>query len=65
MSRACTQTQSAMISCLRTRVLKQPIIELYFEFGLKFYNIEAYLFPNSVIVMVNTISATQCISMMN
>ena len=32
-----------MISCLRTRVRKQPIIALYFESEtvLKFYNIEA------------------------
>ena len=32
-----------MIGCLRTRVCKQPIIALYFEFEtvLKFYNIEA------------------------
>ena len=33
-----------MIGCLRTRVRKQPIVELYFEFenGLKFYNLEAW-----------------------
>ena len=32
-----------MISCLRTRVRKQPIIALYFESEneLKFYNLEA------------------------
>ena len=30
-----------MIGCLRTRVRKQPIIELYFEFYFKFYNLEA------------------------
>ena len=32
-----------MIGCSRTRVRKQPIIELYFEFEneLKFYNLEA------------------------
>ena len=32
-----------MIGCLRTRVCKQPIIALYFEFEtvLKFYNLEA------------------------
>ena len=32
-----------MIGCLRTRVRKQPIIVLYFEFEneLKFYNLEA------------------------
>ena len=32
-----------MIGCLRTRVRKQPIIELYFEFEneLKFYNLGA------------------------
>ena len=32
-----------MIGCLRTRVRKQPIIALYFEFEneLKFYNLEA------------------------
>ena len=32
-----------MIGCLRTRVRKQPIIELYFESEpvLKFYNLEA------------------------
>ena len=32
-----------MIGCLRTRVHKQPIIALYFEFEtvLKFYNLEA------------------------
>ena len=35
---------SAMIGCLRTRVRKQPIIALYFEFEneLKFYNLEAW-----------------------
>ena len=32
-----------MIGCLRTRVCKQPIIALYFEFEtvLKSYNLEA------------------------
>ena len=32
-----------MIGCLQTRVRKQPIIALYFEFEneLKFYNLEA------------------------
>ena len=32
-----------MIGCLRTRVRKQPIIVLYFEFETvhKFYNLEA------------------------
>ena len=32
-----------MIGCLRTRVHKQPIIELYFESEneLKFYNLDA------------------------
>ena len=32
-----------MIGYLQTRVRKQPIIALYFEFetGLKFYNLEA------------------------
>ena len=32
-----------MIGCLRTRVRKQPIIALYFDFEkeLKFYNLEA------------------------
>ena len=32
-----------MIGCLRTRVSKQPIIVLYFEFEttLKFYNLKA------------------------
>ena len=32
-----------MIGCLRTRVRKQPIIALYFEYEneLKFYNLEA------------------------
>ena len=32
-----------MIGCLRTRVRKQPIIALYFEFEtvLKFYNLKA------------------------
>ena len=36
-----------MIGCLRTRVRKQPIIALYFEFGivLKFYNLEARVNP--------------------
>ena len=35
-----------MIGCLRTRVRKQPIIVLYFEFEtiLKFYNLEARSF---------------------
>ena len=34
-----------MIGCLRTRVRKQPIIALYFEFEneLKFYNLEAWV----------------------
>ena len=34
-----------MIGCLRTPVLKQPIIALYFESEnkLKFYNLEAML----------------------
>ena len=34
---------SATIGCLRTRVRKQPIIELYFESetGLKIYNLDA------------------------
>ena len=34
-----------MIGCLRTRVHKQPIIALYFEFEtvLKFYNLEAWV----------------------
>ena len=33
-----------MIGCLRTRVRKQPIFALYFEFEtvLKFYNLEAW-----------------------
>ena len=33
-----------MIGCLRTRVRKQPIIALYFEFEtvLKFYNLGAW-----------------------
>ena len=33
-----------MISCLRTRVRKQPIIALYFEseIELKLYNLEAW-----------------------
>ena len=33
----------SMIGCLRTRVRKQPIIALYFEFEdeLKFYNLNA------------------------
>ena len=32
-----------MIGCLRTRIRKQPISTLYFEFEnvLKFYNLEA------------------------
>ena len=35
-----------MIGCLRTRVRKQPIIALYFEFEivLKFYMLEAWFF---------------------
>ena len=38
-----------MIGCSRTRVHKQPIIALYFEFEneLKFYNLEARLGSNS------------------
>ena len=41
-----------MIGCLRTRVRKQPIIALYFEFEneLKFYNLEAW----SPVVKENT-----------
>ena len=33
-----------MIGCLRTRVRKQPIVTLYFEFEtvLKFFNLEAW-----------------------
>ena len=33
-----------MISCLRTRVHKQPMIALYFENELKFYNLDARLY---------------------
>ena len=35
-----------MIGCLRTRVRKQPLIALYFEFEneLKFYNVGAWSF---------------------
>ena len=35
-----------MIGCLKTRVRKQPIIVLYFEFEavLKFYNLETWFF---------------------
>ena len=38
-----------MIGCLRTRVRKQPIIALYFEFEneLMFYNLEARLYISS------------------
>ena len=34
-----------MIGCMRTRVRKQPIIALYFEFETvpKFYNLEAWM----------------------
>ena len=49
-----------MIGCLRTRVRKQPIIALYFEFEneLKFYNLEARtLFPSEMIAKrVTTLS---------
>ena len=47
-----SQTQSAMIGCLRTHVRtdvrKEPIIALYFEFEneLKFYNLGAWLNPH-------------------
>ena len=36
-----------MIGCLWTRVRKQPIIVLYFEFGtvFKFYSLEARSLP--------------------
>ena len=36
-----------MIGCLQTRVCKQPIIALYFEFEtvLKFYNLETMTIP--------------------
>ena len=41
-----------MIGCLRTRVRKQPIIALYFEFEivLKFYNLEpwSHAYQNNV-----------------
>ena len=39
-----------MIGCLRTRVRKQLIIALYFEFEnkLKFYNLEAWLMPGLI-----------------
>ena len=39
-----------MIGCLRTRVRKQPIIVLYFDFAneLKFYNLEARNYPSVV-----------------
>ena len=40
-----------MIGCLRTRVRKQPIIALYFQFEneLEFYNLEACLSHNMLI----------------
>ena len=45
-----------MIGCLRThvtRVRKQPIIVLYFEFEneLKFYNLKASTGPGGIMVM--------------
>ena len=46
-----------MIGCLRTRVCKQPIIALYFEFEtvLKFYNLEAlYIKAFNIIFAVIT-----------
>ena len=45
-----------MIGCLRTRVHKQPIIALYFdsENELKFYNLEALLFYDIVLLNLNT-----------
>ena len=43
-----------MIGCLRTRVRKQPIIALYFEFEivLKFYNLDAMLRVCSLTMLV-------------
>ena len=43
-----------MIGCLRTRIRKQPIIALYFEFEivLKFYNLEAWIY--TIIRTVNS-----------
>ena len=39
-----------MIGCLRTRVCKQPITALYFEFEieLKFYNLEACMLVQNI-----------------
>ena len=44
-----------MIGCLRTRVHKQPIIALNFEFEtvLKFYNLEAWLTASGSIIVAN------------
>ena len=38
-----------MVSCLQTRVRKQPIVALYFEFEneVYVYNLEAWLFSTS------------------
>ena len=46
-----------MIGCLRTRVRKQPINALYFEFEtvLKFYNLEAWCEPD-VYIFLPTLS---------
>ena len=44
-----------MIGCLRTRVRKQPIIALYFEFEtvLRFYNLEAWFCDSFVSFLVS------------
>ena len=46
-----------MIGCLRTRVRKQPIVVLYFEFEtvLKFYNLETRTFRQSITCSVNAL----------
>ena len=48
-----------MIGCLRTRVRKQPIIVLYFEFELvlKFYNLEARWETCSALSLPDHVSA--------
>ena len=46
-----------MIGCLRTRVRKQPIIALYFEFEseIKFYNLEARQVAKTQTLMMDNV----------
>ena len=54
-----------MIGCLRTRVHKQPIIVLYFEFEneFKFYNLQAWLKSQLQFVAMLSSSIAWCVAM--